>query len=148
MGDLDWNAVYQKEIDPPYKPDVDLRDGMESVPQNVSRRYLREEAMDTYADKPSVEGMFDGWTYSNDGRDGQQKVPRKLLADSSLSSLDTGVSMGLKVRKQSGNKPNNGTKSGRSNQGTPFLINSMSRLSPTSGMGQLAEVEDEGAEIE
>merc|ERR1712087_1081819 len=81
FANVDWQKVYDKEVTPPYRPEVD-GDKMD-VPQNVSRRYLKEAAVDTFADKPEVD-VFDGFTFdgARDMQNGQGT--RRVLTGGSL----------------------------------------------------------------
>lgn len=116
--ELDWDQILEKKVDPPYKPKVDLSDGMESVPQNVPRRYLKEDAIDSHADTPEVSGLFDGFTF-----DGKQR--RTEDAETAEER-----------RKKRANYP------------ISYMLRGLSPTSTAEIIGRLDEVDDEEAENE
>ena len=86
FDDVDWNLMLQKKVDPPYCPNVDPEEGMESRPQNVAQRYLEEAAVDTFAREPDADGAFDQFTFDEGGG---VKRGSSLLSESRKCSQDT-----------------------------------------------------------
>jgi len=59
---IDWEALYNKEIDPPYKPNVKGDD-----PTNVDEQFLKEKVVDSHVEKPTLDANqndgFGGFTF-------------------------------------------------------------------------------------
>lgn len=63
FGDIDWEKLVRKEIDPPFKPKVK---GVDDISQ-IDPTFTRERAIDSVPDpsvlSDSVQGNFEGFTY-------------------------------------------------------------------------------------
>lgn len=66
FGDIDWDKLVRKEIDPPFKPKVKSMDDT----SQIDPTFTRERAIDSVPDpsvlSESVQGNFEGFTYVAD----------------------------------------------------------------------------------
>jgi len=66
FGDIDWDKLVRKEIDPPFKPKVKSADDT----SQIDPTFTRERAIDSVPDpsvlSDSVQGNFEGFTYVAD----------------------------------------------------------------------------------
>ena len=141
--DIDWIKVYNKDIEPPYIPNIEYNDDSDqenddnndkdNLLANVANKFMNEKACDTFvAQKPRLDDQeyFKGFTFRGQDEDDI----KDLFSADSIQSNDNN------------NNNNNNTQNQTKVKVNKHTLNNLSLMDGDYLMGQLQEAEESESE--
>jgi len=140
--DIDWTKVLNKEIEPPYVPEIEEEEN-EADLTNVAEKFQHEKACDTYvAQRPDLgdQAFFKGFTFRGEDAD----EIKDIFGGGSIS-MNAGQVNKLIHQRQESDGDDQSTKGVKVNKHT---LNNLSMMDGDFLMGQLAEEAEDIEESE